>query len=146
MLTQDPLPVLQSRQTFPDNNSVSQALLSAGMRGQLLSLILALLACTHAAVLEVGKQRIGRKTHERPYASTSSIQRQRHTRQFVYVYEMPAKFTTDIAKLSPEWHSKQYDYDQVRHCARTEQFSVSVPPVSMPTRHVARQHSVNTQL
>ena len=89
-------------------------MLTAGMRSPQVSVILALLACTHAAVVEVGKQRIGRKTHERPYASTSSIQRQRHTKQFVYVYDMPRKFTTDVAELSPEWHSKQYDYDQVR--------------------------------
>ena len=31
------------------------------------------------------------------------------------MYNMPAKFTTDIQQLAPEWHSDQYDYDQVRH-------------------------------
>ena len=115
------------------------------MRSPPVSVILALLACTHAAVLEVGKQRVGRKTHERSYASTSSIQRQRHTTQLVYVYDMPAKFTTDIAKLSPEWHSKQYDYDQVRHLVPTERFPVSTA-VSMPAIDAAHQELVHAQL
>ena len=137
MLAQDPSPILRRCQTLPVDKWASQSLLCAGMVSPTVCVTLALLASTHAAVLEVGKQRIGRKTHERQYASTSSVQRQRHAKQFVYVYDMPAKFTTDIARLSPEWHSEQYDYDQVRHCARTEQFPISAP-VSMQARDVAR--------
>ena len=145
MLAQDPSPILRRCQTLPVDKWASQSLLCAGMVSPTVCVTLALLACTHAAVLEVGKQRIGRKTHERQYASTSSIQRQRHAKQFVYVYDMPAKFTTDIAKLSPEWHSEQYDYDQVRHCARTEQFPISAP-ISMQARDVARHAAPDSHL
>ena len=73
-----------------------------------------LLAWTHAAEESVGKQRISKKTLEHPHASGGGIRRQRPTKEYIYVYDMPAKFTADIRKLSPEWHSDQYDYDQVR--------------------------------
>ena len=61
----------------------------------------------------MGKQRIARRTHEHPHASGGGLRRQMPTKEIVYVYDMPAKFTTDITQLSPEWHSDQYDYDQV---------------------------------
>ena len=61
----------------------------------------------------MGKQRIARKTQEHPHASGGGLRRHKPNTEFVYVYDMPAKFTTHITQLSPEWHSEQYDYDQV---------------------------------
>ncbi len=75
-----------------------------------------LLAWSHAADIEnVGKQRISKKIHEHAHANGGGFRRQRPTKEYIYVYNMPAKFTTDIQQLAPEWHSDQYDYDQVRH-------------------------------
>ena len=130
------------------------ALLSVGMRSAPVGVFLALLACTHAAVLDVGKQRMSRKTHERPYASTSSLQRQKYTKQFLYVYDMPRKFTADIADLSPEWHSNQYDYDQVRHCCTHQVPSSPCCPVNAckrrstatATAYAARDSHLRTKI
>lgn len=83
------------------------------MRALYLGLLLSALAWSHAAESSVGKQRIAKKTHEHPHAAGGGLRRQRATKKFVYVYDMPTKFTADIAQLQPEWHSDQYDYDQV---------------------------------
>ena len=32
---------------------------------------------------------------------------------FVYVYDLPAKFNTDLTDLPTIWHPEQYDIDQV---------------------------------
>ena len=34
-------------------------------------------------------------------------------KSFVYVYDMPSKFNTDILDLPTIWHPEQYDIDQV---------------------------------
>ncbi len=34
-------------------------------------------------------------------------------KSFVYVYDMPSKFTSDILDLPTIWHPEQYDIDQV---------------------------------
>ncbi len=60
----------------------------------------------------ISKQRITAKGREHIHGSVSG-RRPRPTKEFVYVYDMPAKFTSDIQKLSVEWHPEQYDYDQV---------------------------------
>ncbi|CAL8466705.1 g6241 [Coccomyxa elongata] len=62
----------------------------------------------------ISKQRITAKGREHIHGSVSG-RRPRPTKEFVYVYDMPAKFTSDIKKLSMEWHPEQYDYDQVLH-------------------------------
>lgn len=61
----------------------------------------------------IGKQRITARGREHIHGGVSG-RRPRPTTEFVYVYDMPAKFTSDISKLSVEWHPEQYDYDQVR--------------------------------
>ena len=83
------------------------------MRALWLGLTLSLLAWAHAMDMSVGKERIAKKAHNHPHASGGGNRRQRPTKDFIYVYDMPAKFTADITQLSPEWHSDQYDYDQV---------------------------------
>ena len=83
------------------------------MRALALGLALSLLAYGHAADVSLGKRHIARKTHEHPHASGGGLRWQMPTKEIVYVYDMPARFTTDITQLSPEWHSDQYDYDQV---------------------------------
>jgi hypothetical protein len=35
-------------------------------------------------------------------------------KQFLYVYDVPPEFTTDIQALPVQWHPEQYDYDQAR--------------------------------
>ena len=34
-------------------------------------------------------------------------------KSFVYVYDMPTKFNSDILDLPTIWHPEQYDIDQV---------------------------------
>ena len=34
--------------------------------------------------------------------------------EFVYVYDMPARFNKDIVGLATIWHPEQYDIDQVQ--------------------------------
>lgn len=63
----------------------------------------------------ISKQRITAKTRERVHGSPSG-RRARPTKAFVYVYDMPAKFTSDVKALNVEWHPEQYDYDQVSPC------------------------------
>ena len=36
-------------------------------------------------------------------------------KNFVYVYDMPSKFNTEILDLPTIWHPEQYDIDQVSH-------------------------------
>ena len=80
-----------------------------------LVLLPSLLALSHAAEIEnVGKQRLFKKSHEHAHAGGGGMRRQRPSKEYIYIYDMPAKFTADIQQLSPEWHSDQYDYDQVR--------------------------------
>lgn len=62
----------------------------------------------------ISKQRITAKGREYIHGSVSG-RRPRPTKEFLYVYDMPSKFTSDIKKLSVEWHPEQYDYDQVRY-------------------------------
>lgn len=40
-------------------------------------------------------------------------------KSFVYVYEMPSKFTSDILDLPTIWHPEQYDIDQVQYPYRS---------------------------
>jgi hypothetical protein len=35
-------------------------------------------------------------------------------KQFLYVYDVPPEFTTDVQALPVQWHPEQYDYDQAR--------------------------------
>ena len=39
-------------------------------------------------------------------------------KSFVYVYDMPSKFNTDILELPTIWHPEQYDIDQVPNLRR----------------------------
>ena len=54
-------------------------------------------------------------------------------KDFIYVYDMPAKFTADVRQLSPEWHSEQYDYDQV--CMVVLQFRTPIMSTESSTQH-----------
>lgn len=84
------------------------------MKRDWLVLLPLLLAGSHASEIEnVGKQRLSKKFHEHAHVSGGGIKRQRPTKEYMYVYDMPAKYTADIRKLSPEWHPDQYDFDQV---------------------------------
>jgi hypothetical protein len=111
------------------------------MRGLLLGLAFSLLACGHATDVSVGKQRIARKPQEHPHASGGGMRRHKPNKEFVYVYDMPAKFTTHITQLSPEWHSDQYDYDQVsfisakvlKENTRTDLAAIPEGAVSLPS-------------
>jgi hypothetical protein len=35
------------------------------------------------------------------------------SKNFIYVYELPAEFNEDLKELPVQWHPEQYDYDQV---------------------------------
>lgn len=63
----------------------------------------------------ISKQRM-LKTREHAHGGGLG-RRSRPTKEFIYVYDMPAKFTSDVKELSLDWHPEQYDYDQV--CIQT---------------------------
>lgn len=60
----------------------------------------------------ISKQRFSAKAREHAHGGPLA-RRPRPSKEFVYVYDMPAKFTSDIKALDVEWHPEQYDYDQV---------------------------------
>ena len=50
---------------------------------------------------------------------------------FVYVYDLPTKFNTDLVDLPTVWHPEQYDIDQV--------------PPSTSTMHWLHQYALGSQ-
>lgn len=128
-----------------------QAASRADMRALCMGLTLSILVWAHAIDVSVGKQRIAKKAHDHQHVSGGGNRRPRPTKEFIYVYDMPSKFTADIAQLSPEWHPDQYDYDQVTAtvmCLKRSPFLPSTESVylfrnhSEPLRHyVCLQHS-----
>ena len=57
-------------------------------------------------------------------------------KSFVYVYDMPSKFNTDILDLPTIWHPEQYDIDQVPDCECT--------PVSVTWQRCATRQRTNS--
>ena len=89
-------------------------------RASLLAALCSILGCGSNASLTdagishsaVGKQRLARHGHM--HASGGGGRLPEH-KGLVYVYDMPGRFTDELLQRSMEWHSEQYDYDQVMH-------------------------------
>lgn len=67
------------------------------------------------ATTKVTRGRLTARTHDllRGMGNARRMRGAVVPKRFLYVYEMPPEFTTDLEALPVQWHPEQYDFDQV---------------------------------